>query len=78
MKRFILSSVIALSASNTMAMENSFYLKSSYGKVDTDISTQESEEYFETNLSNPRGWTVTLGYRLNNFLAIEGGVCRLW
>ncbi|WP_444920182.1 outer membrane beta-barrel protein [Microbulbifer sp. CnH-101-G] len=77
MKRFILSSVIALSASNTMAMENSFYIKSSYGKVDTDISSQEAQEFFGTKLSDPNGWFLTLGYRFNNFLAIEGGYADL-
>ncbi|WP_444903267.1 outer membrane beta-barrel protein [Microbulbifer sp. CnH-101-E] len=77
MKRFILSSVIALSASNTMAMENSFYLKSSYGKVDTDVSSQEAQELFGTKLSDPNGWSLTLGYRFNNFLAIEGGYADL-
>ncbi|GAB2888599.1 outer membrane beta-barrel protein [Microbulbifer echini] len=77
MKRFILASAIAFSASNTTAMENSFYLKSSYGKVDTDISAQEARDTFGTKLSDPNGWSFTLGYRLNNFFAVEGGYADL-
>ncbi|USD21069.1 outer membrane beta-barrel protein [Microbulbifer variabilis] len=77
MKRFILATAIALTASNTIALENNFYLKSTYGAVDTDISTQEALERFETKLSDPSGWSITLGYHLNNHIAFEGGFIDL-
>ncbi|BBM01755.1 outer membrane beta-barrel protein [Microbulbifer sp. GL-2] len=77
MKRLILAAILATSASSSMAMENNFYLKSSFGKVDTDISNREALENFGVKLSDPKGWNVTLGYRLNNFLSIEGGYTNL-
>ncbi|USD21070.1 outer membrane beta-barrel protein [Microbulbifer variabilis] len=64
MKQIILASAILLSTSSTLAMENTWYLKSTYGKLDTDIST---------DLSDPNAWSFTLGYRFNKFLSIEGG-----
>ncbi|WP_444887323.1 hypothetical protein [Microbulbifer sp. JMSA008] len=78
MKRFILATAIVLSASNTIALENNFYLKSTYGAVDTDISTQKLQGLnIPDNLSNPKGWSFTLGYQLNNYIALEGGFVDL-
>ncbi|USD21072.1 porin family protein [Microbulbifer variabilis] len=77
MKRFILATAIALSASNTIALENNFYLKSTYGSVDTNISSKDALESFKTKLSDSSGWSITLGYRLNKFIALEGGFADL-
>ncbi|WP_444887324.1 hypothetical protein [Microbulbifer sp. JMSA008] len=77
MKKLILASAIIISTSSTMAMENSFYFKSTYGMVNTDISSQETQEKLSTDLSDPNGWSFILGYHLNKFLALEGGYVDL-
>ncbi|WP_444941364.1 outer membrane beta-barrel protein [Microbulbifer sp. ZKSA004] len=77
MNRLILASAILFSASNVMATESNFYLRSSYGKVDTDFSSRETQETLGVELSTPKGWSVALGYRLNNFISLEAGYADL-
>lgn len=47
------------------------YLSGSYGTVDADL--QDTGEKF----SSPKGGAITLGYRVNEFIAIEGGYTDL-
>ncbi|WP_299948508.1 outer membrane beta-barrel protein [uncultured Microbulbifer sp.] len=83
MNRLILAAAILFFASNTMATESNFYLKSSYGKVDpdgkldTDFPSLEDQENLSVKLSNPKGWSLALGYRLDNFIALEAGYADL-
>ncbi|WP_444900492.1 outer membrane beta-barrel protein [Microbulbifer sp. VAAC004] len=77
MNKLILASVILFSASNSMATENNFYLRSSYGKVDTNVSSYEASANIGVDLSTPKGWTIALGYRLNRFFALEAGYADL-
>lgn len=75
MKRAVLASIFAFATSGAMAIEKNFYLKSAYGHVDPDV--EELEEYLDIKLSDPKGYSITLGYRINRFLAVEGGYTDL-
>ncbi|WP_444907142.1 outer membrane beta-barrel protein [Microbulbifer sp. SSSA008] len=63
--------------SNTIAQEDNYYLRISYGSVDTDIEAQEVIDSYDYSLSDSEGWSFSAGYRINRFLALEGGFSDL-
>ena len=78
MKRLLLASsvTVALFASFTghafdSQSRSGFYLSGSYGSVDHDL--QEVEDYTGVKLSSPKGSAITFGYRINEYIAVEGG-----
>ncbi|MBB3060616.1 outer membrane beta-barrel protein [Microbulbifer rhizosphaerae] len=84
MKKAILcSAIIFTSAANASVLEPKWYVKAGYGMVDPDAIVVEEfvadtiEEEVDTDaevsLEVPRGQNISLGYRLNHYIAFEAG-----
>lgn len=54
---------------------NGFYISGGYGIVDNDLD--EVEDYVGLELSDPNAFSLTLGYRINSWLAAEIGYIDL-
>ncbi|WP_299587180.1 outer membrane beta-barrel protein [uncultured Microbulbifer sp.] len=73
MKKIALSALIALASTSVYAGEQPFYLKASLGYVQFD-----SEDHFAVKKDlNSTGYAFTFGYRVNNYVAIEGSMANL-
>ncbi|WP_444933935.1 outer membrane beta-barrel protein [Microbulbifer sp. JTAC008] len=67
-------SILALaSGANTYASEKPFYAKATLGYMSFDTRAR----YTESEDLNSTGYSFTLGYRINNYLAVEGGMVDL-
>ncbi|WP_444940993.1 outer membrane beta-barrel protein [Microbulbifer sp. ZKSA004] len=67
-------SILALaSGANTYASEKPFYAKATLGYMSFDTRAR----YTESEDLNSTEYSFTLGYRINDYLAVEGGVVNL-
>lgn len=84
MKKVILYlAIVFTSAPDVSALEPKWYVKAGYGVVDPDAVVVEGfvagaiEEELgtttEVSLNHPKGQNVSLGYRLNHYIAFEAG-----
>lgn len=78
MKKVILASAaaafsLAASMGHTFDTQNpsGLYVSGSYGSIDHDL--QEIEDSTGVKFSSPKGSAITLGYRVNQHIAIETG-----
>lgn len=73
MKYTALAILIALSSTGVYAAEKPFYLKASLGYMQFD-----SKDSFAVKEDlNSTGYALTFGYRINDYIAIEGGRANL-
>ncbi|WP_444899708.1 outer membrane beta-barrel protein [Microbulbifer sp. VAAC004] len=77
MKRLAPAFALIIFASPNIAQDNNLYIKSSYGIVDADADTLQVNSSFIAEVTKSQGWNLILGFRLNNFLAFEGGYTDL-
>lgn len=84
MKKVILcSAIVFASAPDVLALEPKWYVKAGYGVVDPDavvveefvagVIAEELGTTTEVSLKRPKGSNISLGYRLNHYLALEAG-----
>ncbi|WP_444919661.1 outer membrane beta-barrel protein [Microbulbifer sp. CnH-101-G] len=73
MKQIALTALVALVSTNVYAEEKPFYLKASLGYMhfDSEDSTAVKEDL------NSTGYAFTFGYRVNDYIAFEGGMANL-
>lgn len=67
----VLSLATSLGHANYDQNRSGLYLSGSYGTVDHDL--QDVEDYTGVKFSSPKGSAVTLGYRVNQNIAVETG-----